>query len=53
MLGKLEVKPNYVPSLRHYLDEQAQVLVKLKQIKAAPDWSKILDTSVLAQASKS
>jgi aliphatic sulfonates family ABC transporter substrate-binding protein len=53
MLGKLEVKPNYVPSLRQYLDEQAQVLVKLKQIKAAPDWSKILDTSVLAQASKS
>ena len=53
MLTKLEVRPEYVPDLKQYLDEQADVLVKEKQIRAAPDWSKILDTSVLAQASKS
>jgi hypothetical protein len=29
------------------------VLVKEKQINGAPDWSRILDTSVLAQATKS
>jgi aliphatic sulfonates family ABC transporter substrate-binding protein len=52
MLTKLEVKPEYVPNLSQYLDEQTEVLVKEKQIRAAPDWSRILDTSVLAQASK-
>jgi sulfonate transport system substrate-binding protein len=52
MLTKIEVKPQYVPSLHQYLDEQADVLVKLKQIHDVPDWSRILDTSVLAQATK-
>jgi aliphatic sulfonates family ABC transporter substrate-binding protein len=53
MLTKLDVKPQYVPNLRQYLDAQAAVLVKEKQISSAPDWSKLLDTSVLAQATKS
>ncbi len=53
MLTKLEVKPQYVPDLRQYLDDQAAVLVKGKQIASVPDWNKILDTSVLAQATKS
>ncbi len=53
MLGTLDVRPDYVPNLREYLDEQSQVLVKLRQIPAAPDWSRILDTSVLAQARQS
>jgi aliphatic sulfonates family ABC transporter substrate-binding protein len=52
MLTKLEVKPGYVPDLRAYLDEQSAVLVKEKQIPQAPDWNRILDTSVLAQATK-
>ena len=52
MLTKLDVKPEYVPELRHYLDEQSDVLIKLKQIHEAPDWKKALDTSVLAQAMK-
>jgi aliphatic sulfonates family ABC transporter substrate-binding protein len=53
MLTKLEVKPEYVPDLKQYLHEQSEVLVKEKQIRDMPDWSKILDTSVLAQATKS
>jgi ABC-type nitrate/sulfonate/bicarbonate transport system substrate-binding protein len=53
MLTKLDVKPQYVPNLHQYLDEQTEVLVKEKQINGAPDWSRILDTSVLAQATKS
>jgi aliphatic sulfonates family ABC transporter substrate-binding protein len=53
MLTKLDVKPQYVPNLRQYLDEQTEILVKEKQINSAPDWSRILDTSVLAQAMKS
>ena len=53
MLTKLEVKPEYVPDLKQYLHEQSEVLVKEKQIHDMPDWSRILDTSVLAQATKS
>jgi ABC-type nitrate/sulfonate/bicarbonate transport system substrate-binding protein len=52
MLTKLEVKPQYVPNLKQYLDEQADVLVKEKQISSVPDWNRILDTSVLTQATK-
>jgi aliphatic sulfonates family ABC transporter substrate-binding protein len=52
MLTKLEVKPQYVPNLKQYLDEQADVLVKEKQILSVPDWNRILDTSVLTQATK-
>ena len=53
MLTKIDVKPQYVPGLEQYLQEQSDVLVKQKQIAAVPDWKKILDTSVLAQATKS
>ena len=52
MLAKLDVKPGYTPNLRDYLTEQAEVLVKQKQIASVPDWSKVLDTTVLAQATK-
>jgi aliphatic sulfonates family ABC transporter substrate-binding protein len=52
MLGKLEVKPEFRPELRDYLNEQGQVLLKQRQIPAIPDWSKALDESVLAQAAK-
>lgn len=52
MLGKLDVKPDFAPELKAYLVEQAQILVKEKQISAVPDWDKLLDSSVLAQAQK-
>jgi ABC-type nitrate/sulfonate/bicarbonate transport system substrate-binding protein len=52
MLGTLDIRAAYVPNLRDYLNEQAQVLVSQKQISAVPDWDRILDTSVLAQAMK-
>jgi NitT/TauT family transport system substrate-binding protein len=52
MLAKLDVRSAYVPNLTRYLDEQAEVLVKEKQIATVPGWSRALDTSVLAQATK-
>jgi aliphatic sulfonates family ABC transporter substrate-binding protein len=52
MLAKLDVKAQYAPNLGDYLTEQANVLVAQKQIRAVPDWSNVLDTSVLAQAAK-
>jgi sulfonate transport system substrate-binding protein len=52
MLGKLEVKPEFTPGLRDYLNEQGSVLLKQRQIPAVPDWNKALDESVLAQAAK-
>lgn len=52
MLSKLEVKPEYVPGLRDYLNEQAEVLVKEKQIASVPDWSKVLHAASLEQAMK-
>jgi ABC-type nitrate/sulfonate/bicarbonate transport system substrate-binding protein len=52
MLAKLDVKPQFTPSLRDYLTEQAKVLLSQKQIHAMPDWDKVLDPSVLAQAAK-
>jgi aliphatic sulfonates family ABC transporter substrate-binding protein len=52
MLGKLEVKPDFRPALRDYLNEQGQVLLKQRQIPAVPDWNKALDPSMLAQAEK-
>ncbi|HVO88095.1 MAG TPA: hypothetical protein VMV45_06110 [Casimicrobiaceae bacterium] len=52
MLGTLDIKPAYAPNLRDYLNDQAQVLVNQNQIPAIPDWNRILDTSVLAQAMK-
>ena len=47
-LGDVWIRAQHKP----YLIEQAQILVKEKQIAAVPDWDKLLDSSVLAQAQK-
>jgi len=52
MMGKLDVNPDYAPTLRQYLVEQAKELVALKQIAAAPDWDKVLDHSILSKVNK-
>jgi aliphatic sulfonates family ABC transporter substrate-binding protein len=52
MMGKLDVSPNYRPDLRQYLQAEATSMIAQKQIAAAPDWNKVLDTSVLAAAMK-
>jgi|SRR5665213_431763 len=52
MLEKIDVRPDYVPNMKEYLTQQSRILLSEKQIKTLPDWSKALDTSVLAQASK-
>lgn len=50
MLDKLDVTPQFKPGLHEYLDEQAGVLARQHQISAVPDWSKVLDPSLLTQA---
>lgn len=52
MLGKLDVKPDFAPELKAYLTEQSQVLIREKQMATVPDWDKLLDSRVLAQAQK-
>ena len=52
MLAKLDVRPEFTADLKGYLTEQANVLVHQHQIPAVPDWGKVLDTSLLAQAMK-
>jgi NitT/TauT family transport system substrate-binding protein len=52
MIGKLEIDPNYSPKLTAYLTEQSQILVKQHKIASVPDWSKLLDTSVMKAAEK-
>ena len=52
MLAKLDIDPAYVSGLPAYLDEQADVLVKQKQIAAVPQWGRILDAGILGEARK-
>jgi aliphatic sulfonates family ABC transporter substrate-binding protein len=52
MMNMLDVKPSYVPNLKEYLDEEAKVLLHNKQIARVPDWNRVLDATVLAQATK-
>ena len=53
MLGKLDVRPEFIPELNTALTEEAENLVKAGQLEAVPDWSKLLDTSLLEEARKS
>lgn len=51
MLSKLDVNPEFVPGLTDYLNEESRELVQQKKIDKAPDWSKLLDRSLMQQAS--
>jgi NitT/TauT family transport system substrate-binding protein len=50
MLNKIDVKPDFGPQLKTYLEEQSKVLVSQKKIAAVPDWGKLLNDSILKAA---
>lgn len=53
MLSKVDVRTDYIPELNAALTSEAETLVKNGQIAAVPDWSKLLDSSLLEEARKS
>ncbi|VTU16249.1 Putative aliphatic sulfonates-binding protein precursor [Variovorax sp. PBL-H6] len=52
MLSKVDADASYRPNLVQYLDESAADLVKQKQIDAAPDWKRVLETRTAAEAAR-
>jgi ABC-type nitrate/sulfonate/bicarbonate transport system substrate-binding protein len=50
MLTKIDVNPNYTPALQGYLEAESQTLVKQNKLSAVPDWSKLLNRSLLQAA---
>ena len=50
MLSKLDVNPDYVPSLPKYLEDESNILVRQHQIASVPDWSKLLEHRFLKKA---
>ncbi|MGE5089745.1 MAG: ABC transporter substrate-binding protein [Candidatus Levyibacteriota bacterium] len=51
MIAKLEIDSNYSSKLSAYLTDESKILVSQHKIPAVPDWSKLLDTSVMKAAS--
>ncbi|NKQ52540.1 ABC transporter substrate-binding protein [Amycolatopsis sp. K13G38] len=49
-LSNLHVTPDFGPDTQAYLNQQADALVKARNITAKPDWSKAIDTSFLKKA---
>ena len=52
MLSKIEVDPEFKPELKDYLTQQSKVLMKGNKIAAIPDWDKLLNSGLLAEAHK-
>ncbi len=50
MLTKIDVNPNYTPALRGYLEAESKTLVSQNKLSAVPDWSKLLNRSLLQAA---
>jgi ABC-type nitrate/sulfonate/bicarbonate transport system substrate-binding protein len=50
VMSRIVVTPDYVPELKGYMTEQAQILLDKKQIAQMPDWDKELLREPLAQA---
>jgi NitT/TauT family transport system substrate-binding protein len=50
-LARVEVQPGWPADLKTYMQEQSEILLKEKKIKALPDWDKVLRTEFLKQAS--
>ncbi len=50
MLSKVDVRTDYIPELTGALTTEAETLVKNGQLAAVPDWSKLLDSSILQEA---
>jgi ABC-type nitrate/sulfonate/bicarbonate transport system substrate-binding protein len=50
-LARVEVAPGWPADIKPYMQQQAEILLKEKKIKAIPDWSKALREEFLKQAS--
>ena len=50
-LARVEVQPGWPPDIVPYMQKQSEILLNEKKIKAIPDWSKVLRTEFLKQAS--
>jgi NitT/TauT family transport system substrate-binding protein len=50
MLTKIDVDPNFRPDLQTYLKNESEIVAKQKKIAAVPDWSKLLNHSLLKAA---
>lgn len=51
MLSKFDVRPTITPAVSRYFEAQSKLLLKRRKIAAIPDWSKVLNRSLLAAAS--
>jgi ABC-type nitrate/sulfonate/bicarbonate transport system substrate-binding protein len=49
-LGRYDIRVDFSPELREYLQITAQDLIREKSIASAPDWSKVLRTEFLEKA---
>src|SRR5689334_16417878 len=49
-LATVDVNPDFPSDLKPYMQEQADILLKEKKIKAAPDWSKALRPDFMDKA---
>jgi NitT/TauT family transport system substrate-binding protein len=50
LVSKLGVNPQYVPQVKPYMEEQSKVLYDQDVISKLPDWSKLINTSLLKEA---
>lgn len=49
-MARVEVDPGFPSDLKPYLQQQAEILLKARQIPAVPDWSKALRPEFMAKA---
>jgi ABC-type nitrate/sulfonate/bicarbonate transport system substrate-binding protein len=50
-IATIDVNPGFPGDLGKYMEEQAQILIKAKTIKAVPDWGKALRPEFMRKAS--
>jgi NitT/TauT family transport system substrate-binding protein len=49
-LARVEVQPGWPADIEPYMQQQAEILLKQKKLKAIPDWKKVLRTEFFKQA---
>lgn len=49
-LSTIEVDPGFPSNLKSYMQEQAEILLKAKQIQSVPDWNKALRPEFMGRA---
>lgn len=50
VIATVDVNPGFSADLKDYMQKQAEILLKAKQIKAIPDWNKALRPEFMAKA---